>query len=107
ILLKYDGVKAPTVPNSFATTIYSINWHPSGSYALMVGKGGLTLTYDGTTIRSSSGTTNDLNTAARNPNGQYALIGGINGAGLRFNGTQVTPVNTNGITGTNAIKSIT
>jgi len=74
----------------------------------MACKSGVVRTYDGTTIRPfSTGTTSDLNTVAWNPNGQFALIGGLNGVVLTFNGTLVTPVNTNGLTGTNAIKSIT
>jgi len=74
---------------------------------LLVGRSGLTLTYNGTAFRSfSSGTTYDLNTAAWNPNGQYALIGGLNGVVLRFNGTQVSTLNTSGLTGSNGLRAI-
>src|SRR5207248_6243044 len=52
------------------------------------------------------GTISDLDAVGWNPNGQYALIGGLNGTVLRFNGTLVTRINTSGLTGTNAIKSI-
>src|SRR5207249_4868798 len=107
LLLKCDGASTRTISNPFPTTIFSISWHPSGSYALLVGRSGLTLTYNGTAFQPfSSGTTYDLNTAAWNPNGQYALIGGLNGVVLRFDGTMVTSISTNGLTGTNAIKSI-
>src|SRR5437660_10614921 len=65
------------------------------------------LTYDAATVGSlTSGTIYDLDAVGWNPNGQYALIGGLNGTALRFNGTLVTRINTSGLTGTNAIKSI-
>src|SRR5947208_2440895 len=107
LLLKYNGVSVTTISDPNTLTIFAIGWNPTGNYALMVGKSGAALTYDGTSVRSlTSGTAYDLDAVGWNPNSQYALIGGLNGTILRFNGTQITPINTNGLTGTNAIASI-
>jgi PKD repeat protein len=107
LLLKYDGVSVTTISDPNTLTIFAISWNPTSNYALMVGKSGSALTYDGTSVRSfTSGAAYDLDAIGWNPNGQYALIGGLNGTILRFNGTQIRPINTNGLTGTNAITSI-
>ena len=107
LLLKYDGVSVTAISDPNTLTIFAIGWNPTSNYALIVGKSGAALTYDGTSVRSlTSGTAYDLDAVGWNPNSQYALIGGLNGTILRFNGTQITPINTNGLTGTNAIASI-
>jgi len=107
LLLKYNGVSVTAISDPNTQTLYAIGWNPTGNYALLVGKSGTMLTYDGTTVRSlTSGTIYDLDAVGWNPNGQYALIGGLNGTVLRFNGTLATRINTSGLTGTNAIKSI-
>jgi len=107
LLLKYDGVSVTAISDPNTLTIFAIGWNPTSNYALIVGKSGAALTYDGTSVRSlTSGTAYDLDAVGWNPNGQYALIGGLNGTILRFDGTQTTPINTNGLTGTNAIASI-
>jgi len=107
LLLKYDGVSVTVISDPNALTIFAIGWNPTSNYALIVGKSGAALTYDGTSVLSlTSGTAYDLDAVGWNPNGQYALIGGLNGTILAFNGTRITPINTNGITGTNAITSI-
>jgi len=67
----------------------------------------LTLTYDGTTVRSfTTGTTFDLDVAAWNPNGAYALIGGLNRTLLQFDGTTVAAINTSIVPPSNAIRAI-
>ncbi|TMI62271.1 PKD domain-containing protein [Candidatus Bathyarchaeota archaeon] len=107
LLLKYNGVSVTAISDPNTQTLYAIGWNPTSNYALLVGKSGIMLTYDGATVRSlTSGTIYDLDAVGWNPNGQYALIGGLNGTVLRFNGTLVTRINTSGLTGTNAIKSI-
>jgi len=107
LLLKYNGVSVTAVSDPNTLTIFAIGWNPTGDYALIVGKSGTTLTYNGTSVHSfSSGTAYDLDAVGWNPNGQYALIGGLNGTILRFDGTQIIPINTSGLTGTNAIASI-
>src|SRR5207245_3072486 len=103
----HNAVSVTTISNPNTLTIFAIRWNPTGNYALMVGKTGTALTYDGTSVlQLTSGTSYDLDAVGWNPNGQYALIGGLNGTILRFDGTQITPINTNGLTGTNAITSI-
>src|SRR5947208_3107979 len=107
LLLKYNGVSVTAISDPNTQTLYAIGWNPTGNYALLVGKSGTMLTYDGTTpLPFTSGTAYDLDAVGWNPNGQYALIGGLNGVVLKFDGTTVTSISTNGLTGTNAIKSI-
>src|SRR5260370_10341090 len=102
-----SGVKASRFATRFTLTFLSIHWSPAGNLALLVGKSGLVLTYDGTTVRPfTSGTTYDLQTAAWNPSGVYALIGGLNRTLLEFNGTGLATINTSVAPVGNAIRAI-
>ncbi|HZD13048.1 MAG TPA: WD40 repeat domain-containing protein, partial [Candidatus Binatus sp.] len=83
--------------------IQLIAFNPSGSYALIVGNGGLLLRYqNGVITTMTSGTTNILYSIAWNPNGQYALIGGSSGSILRTDGTTTTALATTGLYPTTA-----
>lgn len=84
-----------TLDSPIAKELNGVAWKPDGSYALIVGKDGTVLKYDGTTLTAlTSGTSADLQGIAWKPDGSYALIVGAGKTILKYDGTSFTSLQT-------------
>ncbi|MEW5759566.1 MAG: PQQ-binding-like beta-propeller repeat protein [Candidatus Thermoplasmatota archaeon] len=87
-IYKYDITKN-SLTQTYTSTVdwRDIAWHPSGSFALIVGSGGNIIRYDASTGKLTnipSGITTSFNGLAWKPDGSYALIAGDNGELFKF-----------------------
>jgi hypothetical protein len=93
IVLGYNGTNITLINNSTATLLSNLTqsqnvaWHPSGSYAMIVGMDGFAAKYENSNFSEiKTSTTENLWGIAWCPVSNYALITGSNGALLKYDG---------------------
>jgi len=79
--------------------ILGADWNPAGDLAILVGDGGIAMTYDGQSILMlASGTGNDLEAVKWSPDGSHALLVGDKGTVLRYKDGTIEHLDTGNIT---------
>ncbi len=85
---------AAPITSGTTKTLYDVAWHPSGSYAIVVGSSGMVLKVTGTTstilTMPSAVKSYTFYSVAFKPNGEYALLVGASGKVVKYDGSSFT-----------------
>lgn len=93
-ILRYDNItgaitnlSSEDATNGTSSMLRSLTWSPDGSYAIIIGDSGSTLTYNGVEVQNlsfASGTGNNLYGITWNRRGTFSICVGYSGAVLRY-----------------------